>query len=391
MNKLVVAAALVLLFSISARPSELRGFGAIQKAEIPGGQGVRFDCDSEAHAVLLIQKLARDMAASATVPSQWITVSVAGRQAPQRDLGRVVQVLDAADRLAGLERQRHRLVHQQGHHAQQGDRDEDLQQREARGRPTLWPRRRHGNPPPVSPAPPAPDGMFEGIVPCMSCARWESRAPWRPPGGSFGPPFSGRPTMNVCTFSSRWPLGPSSQSSRTVNWRVRCATMSMMVGMYDESAWAPICIMNGSAVAGIPQKFAVAQHTGHPAGPKSPDCISCHMPARTYMVVDRRHDHSFRIPRPDLTVKIGAPNTCNACHADKSAQWAADAITRWHGPEHKGLQTYAEAFQRARDGDPDSREALIALAKDPLVPGVARGAALVELASFPSSASARGA
>ena len=151
-----------------------------------------------------------------------------------------------------------------------------------------------------------------------------------------------------------------------------------------KAAGAEVC-----AQCHAPRKFAVAQHTGHPAGPKSPDCISCHMPARTYMVVDRRHDHSFRIPRPDLTVKIGAPNTCNACHADKSAQWAADAITRWHGPEHKGLQTYAEAFQRARDGDPDSREALIALAKDPLVPGVARGAALVELASFPSSASAQ--
>ena len=46
-------------------------------------------------------------------------------------------------------------------------------------------------------------------------------------------------------------------------------------------------------------------------------CASCHMPARTYMVVDRRHDHSFRIPRPDLSVKLGTPNACNDCHADK--------------------------------------------------------------------------
>jgi hypothetical protein len=35
------------------------------------------------------------------------------------------------------------------------------------------------------------------------------------------------------------------------------------------------------------------------------------MPARTYMVVDKRHDHSFRIPRPgvaDLAARFAAFN-----------------------------------------------------------------------------------
>jgi len=135
-----------------------------------------------------------------------------------------------------------------------------------------------------------------------------------------------------------------------------------------------------------PEKFSDAKHTGHAASSGAPDCIACHMPAKTYMVVDRRHDHSFRIPRPDLTEKIGTPNTCNACHADKSARWAADAIEKWHGPSRKGFQTYAEAFQLARDGDPAARERLIALAQDPKVPGVARATALMELAAFPSIA-----
>ena len=145
----------------------------------------------------------------------------------------------------------------------------------------------------------------------------------------------------------------------------------------------------GSAVCSqchAPEKFADVKHTGHLAGPGAPDCISCHMPARTYMVVDRRHDHSFRIPRPDLTVKVGTPNACNDCHKDKPAQWAADAIAKWHGPTRKGFQTYAEAFQLARDGDPEARDLLIALAKDPATPGVARGTALLELSGFPSNA-----
>ena len=83
-----------------------------------------------------------------------------------------------------------------------------------------------------------------------------------------------------------------------------------------------------------------------------PNCISCHMPARTYMVVDPRHDHSIRIPRPDLSVKLGTPNACNNCHTDKSAQWAADAVERWFGPHRKGPGHYADAFHAAWTGRP---------------------------------------
>ena len=61
------------------------------------------------------------------------------------------------------------------------------------------------------------------------------------------------------------------------------------------------------------------------------------MPVSTYMVIDKRHEpHSLRGPRPDLSVKLfGTPNACNDCHADKSSQWAADAIKRWNSPVPK--------------------------------------------------------
>ena len=85
------------------------------------------------------------------------------------------------------------------------------------------------------------------------------------------------------------------------------------------------------------------------------------MPARTYMVVDRRHDHSFRIPRPDLSAKLGTPNACNDCHADKSAEWAAAAIERWHGPDRKGFQNYAEAFHAAWTDQADAAALLAAV------------------------------
>lgn len=135
------------------------------------------------------------------------------------------------------------------------------------------------------------------------------------------------------------------------------------------------------------ERFAAVAHTGHKPGPDAPDCIGCHMPARTYMQIDRRHDHSFRIPRPDLTAAFGVPNTCGACHADKPAAWAAEAVERWHGPVRKGFPTYAEAFHRSRVGDPAARASLQRLAVDGAAPALARATAIDELAAWPAAAS----
>ena len=45
-------------------------------------------------------------------------------------------------------------------------------------------------------------------------------------------------------------------------------------------------------------------------------CRACHMIERTYMGIDRRSDHSFRVPRPDLAA-TGSPDACTDCHADR--------------------------------------------------------------------------
>ena len=127
-------------------------------------------------------------------------------------------------------------------------------------------------------------------------------------------------------------------------------------------------------------KYAVAAHSRHEGVSPPVGCPACHMPTRTYMVVDPRHDHSLRIPRPDLTVTLGTPNACNACHADKTAQWAADAVQSWHGPTRKGFQHYARAFHDAWSDGADAGALLEATASDPETPGFARAGALAELA-----------
>jgi Flp pilus assembly protein TadD len=105
------------------------------------------------------------------------------------------------------------------------------------------------------------------------------------------------------------------------------------------------------------------------------------MPARSYMVVDTRHDHSFRIPRPDLSAKLQTPNACNDCHQDKSAEWAASAIEGWYGPSRKGFQNYATAFHAAWTDHSDAANLLAAVAADRNAPAFARASALTELGS----------
>jgi Flp pilus assembly protein TadD len=135
------------------------------------------------------------------------------------------------------------------------------------------------------------------------------------------------------------------------------------------------------------ESYASAKHSHHEQAAE-PNCISCHMPARTYMVVDPRHDHSMRIPRPDLSVKLGTPNACNYCHTDKSAQWAADAVERWFGPDRKGVQTYADAFHAAWGDRAGAEKLLASVAADGNMPNVARASALMELAPHVSQANA---
>ena len=129
-------------------------------------------------------------------------------------------------------------------------------------------------------------------------------------------------------------------------------------------------------------KYAAATHHHHEGVNPPLGCPSCHMPTHIYMVVDARHDHSLRIPRPDISVKLGTPNACNGCHTGKTAQWAAEAIERWYGPGRKGFQHYAEAFHAAWAGQADAGALLAAVASDPMTPAFARASALAELSSY---------
>jgi predicted CXXCH cytochrome family protein len=132
-----------------------------------------------------------------------------------------------------------------------------------------------------------------------------------------------------------------------------------------------------------PAKYEASGHHLHRPGSAGASCAGCHMPPTTYMVIDPRHDHSIRVPRPDLSVSLGVPNACTSCHRDRAPAWAASVLaTRGRRPE--GFQRFAAAFARADAGRPAAIAELVAVAGDAAQSPLARASALSRLAGRPS-------
>jgi len=114
-------------------------------------------------------------------------------------------------------------------------------------------------------------------------------------------------------------------------------------------------------------------------------CVNCHMVGRYYMGNDYRRDHSFRIPRPDLTISTGTPNACNNCHKDKTASWSLTYIQKWYG--NKKRPHYGETFALALKGDINAVPNLILYTTNELYPLMVRATAVHYLGSFTDSLS----
>lgn len=128
-----------------------------------------------------------------------------------------------------------------------------------------------------------------------------------------------------------------------------------------------------------PQHYDAPAHHFHPVGSPGAQCVSCHMPQTTYMVVDPRRDHSLRIPRPDLSARLGTPNACNACHSEQSAEWAAQAIREHHPKPVEGFQRFAEIWAAAEGSAPGASAGLAGLLTDPAQPALVRASSAARL------------
>jgi tetratricopeptide (TPR) repeat protein len=128
------------------------------------------------------------------------------------------------------------------------------------------------------------------------------------------------------------------------------------------------------------------RHADAKEGSPETQCVSCHMPTRTYMAIDDRRDHSIRIPRPDLTVSLGTPNACQSCHTseEEDAEWAAAAVVRWYGDERPGDAPYAPALEAAQLGLPQGEDLLAELLSRRELPEIVRATAVSLLPIYPT-------
>ena len=109
-------------------------------------------------------------------------------------------------------------------------------------------------------------------------------------------------------------------------------------------------------------------------------CVNCHMTGRYYMGNDYRRDHSFRIPRPDLTAETGVPNACNDCHKDKSTAWSQSYILKWYGERTR--PHYGETLAAAEKGDRSVISDLVLYSENELFPLMVRATAVRFLGRF---------
>lgn len=135
-----------------------------------------------------------------------------------------------------------------------------------------------------------------------------------------------------------------------------------------------------------PKYDTPAHHHHHDGGPGAA-CAACHMPATVYMEIDPRHDHSIRIPRPDLSVTLGVPNACTGCHGDRDGRWAASLVDVWYQNPRRGFQRFADAFAADDRRESSATGVLARVATDSSQPWFVRASALGRLAAHPGSVS----
>ncbi len=96
------------------------------------------------------------------------------------------------------------------------------------------------------------------------------------------------------------------------------------------------------------ETYNTEKHHHHTANTEGAQCVNCHMPGQYFMGRDFRRDHNFRVPRPDVSKRVGSPDACTQCHTGQSVDWAIKNWKTWYGEpkeKHHGI-TFHEADLR---------------------------------------------
>ncbi len=172
-------------------------------------------------------------------------------------------------------------------------------------------------------------------------------------------------------------------------------------------------------------KYDTVAHHFHKPDSAGASCVNCHMPPTTYMAVDARHDHSLRVPRPDLSLKLQTPNACTGCHLKpenvsenkrpklalyqdwmqaardgdeevkaeiaRADRWCDDACQKWYGERRRQEPHWGEAIAAGQNRSGKARELIHQwLEKKPAdVPAIARATLLQTLSDVDAQAAGK--
>ncbi|WP_374441538.1 tetratricopeptide repeat protein [Pseudomonas panipatensis] len=147
--------------------------------------------------------------------------------------------------------------------------------------------------------------------------------------------------------------------------------------------------------AGLQAKdYDSPEHHHHQPGTPGAQCTACHMPGKYYMVNHYRHDHSFSIPNPEHSQKLGAPDACLGCHRDSATAKISQQFQLWYAsdarkpaPSSNPAPRYDDGLWKAREGQPGASRALHLLLATSDLPAIRRATLLAELPTYPSQRS----
>ncbi|UJF17092.1 tetratricopeptide repeat protein [Vibrio sp. SS-MA-C1-2] len=134
----------------------------------------------------------------------------------------------------------------------------------------------------------------------------------------------------------------------------------------------------------VASEFTPENHTFHKVNSTGSQCSNCHMSSTVYMQVDGRRDHSWKIPRPDISEVTNAPNACTSCHEDKDNQWASKQLQQWF--PHSNFdeeKNFALAFAADRVNNPAATNALAYIAQNQVESPIINASAIERLNRYP--------
>jgi HEAT repeat protein len=85
-----------------------------------------------------------------------------------------------------------------------------------------------------------------------------------------------------------------------------------------------------------------------------------------WRLLNRRRDHTFAAPVPELTAQFGIPNACTTCHENRTPEWAATVMDGWYadGARRRRAVSMTQTMYAASAGDRGALDRLGDLAVD---------------------------